>query len=73
MNCAICGKTGVDEKHYIESQPGDQSGNGPGKWKKIHVCEECLEKIEPDLDMWTCQTQYESWNPVMPYYKLPNL
>jgi hypothetical protein len=72
MNCVLCGKSGVDENHFIESQPGDESG-GKGDWKKIHLCEACFIKIEPDLDMWTCQTHYESWNPLIPYDKLPNL
>lgn len=73
MNCALCGKSGVDEKDYVESQPGGISMTDPGEWKKIHVCKKCFEKIEPDLDMWTCQEHYESWNPITPYDKLPNL
>lgn len=71
MKCNICGKVEVRDDEWIDSQPGDHKPNNPGKWRKIHLCKACWKRLNPD--MWTCQTHYESLNPVTPYNELPAL
>lgn len=71
MKCDACGKKDVSEDAWIDSQPGDEKPGNPGEWKRIHLCEACWDRLEPD--MWTCQDHYESLNPITPYDALPNL
>jgi len=69
MKCHACGET--ESVGCIDSQPGGP-GNLHGRpWKKISLCGECWDRLDPD--MWTCQDHYESLNPVTPYGALPDL
>ena len=55
----------------LDCQPGDESGNAHGVWKKITFCHTCFHRLRPD--MWTCQEHYEALNPVTLYNDLPDL
>jgi len=71
MNCNVCGKKEVSEDNWIDAQPGDHKSGNPGKWKRIHLCETCLERLDPDI--WTCQKHYEILKPITPYDELPDI
>ena len=69
MKCHVCGAE--ESFSPIDCQPGGP-GNLQGRpWKRINLCEECWDRLDPD--MWTCQEHYESLNPVTPFNELPNL
>ena len=53
----------------MDCSPGGPEGKTGKTWKIVVVCHECWHKLEPD--MWICEENWKSLNPVIPFDKLP--